>query len=203
MLTSRTVPSVAALGGALASLLAPVLLWTTSATPSSPSAPPAPAAQAFATSTAAAPSSEKAARSRDAVVVFGDVRHPQLLTRQRLATYPQQRITATFSARGVPTTRTYTGPLLLDVVNGAEPRFETARSNDQLAFALRIGATDGYRAVVSYGEIDPGFANTPVLLALTEDGVTLERPRLVVPGDARGGRYVTDVSSVGVIDLGR
>lgn len=40
------------------------------------------------------------------------------------------------------------------------------------------------------------------LLAFEEDGRALERPRLVVPGDAHGGRYVTDVSTVSLLRVG-
>jgi hypothetical protein len=133
----------------------------------------------------------------------GDLRRKGRLTVADLATrYPQRTVTTTFTAQGVPTTRTFTGPLLLDVLTAAEPRFDARQSNDQLAFAVRVGATDGYRAVVAWGEIDPGFAGTEVLLATTEDGAPLARPRLVVPGDARGGRYVTDVDRVTLVDLG-
>ena len=55
---------------------------------------------------------------------------------------------------------------------------------------LAIGA-DGYAALVSYGEISPEFGNRGILLASVE--AALQRPRLVVPGDGKGGRYVSDV----------
>jgi len=35
-----------------------------------------------------------------------------------------------------------------------------------------------------------------VLLAVIQDGQPLTQPRLVVPGDIHGGRYVSDVVSV-------
>lgn len=59
------------------------------------------------------------------------------------------------------------------------------------ATALVIGA-DGYRALISYGEMAPGLGERAVLLATAEDGLPLARPRLVVPGDAKGSRSVTD-----------
>lgn len=60
--------------------------------------------------------------------------------------------------------------------------------------------SDDYQAVVAWGEIDPEFANTPIVLALTEDGRSLaeEGPRLVVPSDERGGRYVSEVVKIRV-----
>ena len=62
----------------------------------------------------------------------------------------------------------------------------------------RAAASDGYQAIVAWGEIDRGFENKEVLLAVTEDGRPLddEGPRLVVPGDIRGGRYVTGVTRI-------
>jgi solute:Na+ symporter, SSS family len=59
--------------------------------------------------------------------------------------------------------------------------------------ALPQRAADGHAALVSYGEISPDFGNRRILLATSEDGVALERPRLVVPGDVKGARYVSAV----------
>ena len=69
----------------------------------------------------------------------------------------------------------------------------TDRKNDQLAFAVLATGADGYAALVSYGEFSPEFGNRGVLVAITEDGRQLDRPRLVVPGDVKGGRYVSDL----------
>jgi hypothetical protein len=48
------------------------------------------------------------------------------------------------------------------------------------------------------GEIDPGFENKGVLLAVIENGQSLagHGPRLMVPSDIRGGRYVSDIVSI-------
>ena len=54
----------------------------------------------------------------------------------------------------------------------------------------------------AWGEIDPGFAGNEVLLAVEEDRHPLKRPRLVVPGDERGGRYVSDVTTVSLLRVG-
>jgi hypothetical protein len=54
---------------------------------------------------------------------------------------------------------------------------------------------------VSWGEIAPEFAATPVLVAHTEDGRELDQPRLVVPGDIKGARYVSDLIEVRVVNL--
>jgi hypothetical protein len=63
---------------------------------------------------------------------------------------------------------------------------------------VSVTASDAYQALVAYGEIDPSFEGKQVLLATTQDGVSLadQGPRLVVPGDIAGGRYVTGVVKV-------
>lgn len=133
-------------------------------------------------------------------LLIGDIARPQFLdvSSLRRDTLPQQTVTVTFRAGGVPQTHTYKGPLLLDVLTQAEPRFDPAIRNDRLRYFASVSATDCYRALVAYGEIDPNFENKKVLLAHTEDDRPLdaEGPRLVVPGDIAGGRYVTNVNRV-------
>jgi hypothetical protein len=58
----------------------------------------------------------------------------------------------------------------------------TDRKNDALSFGVLAIGADGYAALVSFREKSPEFGNRGVLLATTEDGQTLARPRLVVPG---------------------
>jgi hypothetical protein len=62
--------------------------------------------------------------------------------------------------------------------------------------------SDGYAALISYGEVSSDFGNRGILLATTEDGKTLPHPRLVVPGDLKGGRYVNDVVDLHVARVG-
>jgi hypothetical protein len=80
-----------------------------------------------------------------------------------------------------------------------DAHFTVDRRNDLLSFAVLALGADGYSALVSYGEISPDFGNRGLLLSTTEDGAALARPRLVVPGDRRGGRYVTDVVELHVV----
>jgi len=63
-----------------------------------------------------------------------------------------------------------------------------------------VTGTDGYQAVIAWGEIAPGFENKSVLVAYAQDGQPLSQAdgmaRLVVPGDQRGGRYVNNVRTI-------
>lgn len=48
---------------------------------------------------------------------------------------------------------------------------------------------------MAWAELDPDFSGKKVLLAVSQDGDRLDEqgPRLVVPGDVKGGRYVSGV----------
>lgn len=67
---------------------------------------------------------------------------------------------------------------------------------------LAVGA-DGYAATVSYGGVSPDFGNRGLLVALTEDGKPLARPRLVVSCDVKGVRFVSDLVELQVVRLGK
>lgn len=137
------------------------------------------------------------------VTVGGQVARPLRLTVSDLRRrWPGHVEKVSFGSESGTEHHTYRGALLTDVLASAKPRFDPAVHNDALRFAVRVGATDDYAAVVAYGEIDPSFGATPVLLAVSEDGTPLTRPRLVVPGDVKGGRYVSDVNTVRLQRLG-
>jgi DMSO/TMAO reductase YedYZ molybdopterin-dependent catalytic subunit len=131
--------------------------------------------------------------------VTGDVQHKLRLSVADLAAMPdQQTVAVTYSAAGAPENHVFTGPRLRDVLASAVPKFDPAIKNDKLRHYVSVTASDGYQALVGYGELDPSFENKQVLLAVTQDGISLadQGPRLVVPGDVAGGRYVTGVVTV-------
>jgi hypothetical protein len=131
--------------------------------------------------------------------VTGNVRQPLQLSVADLAAMPdQQTVNATFAAGGAPESHVFTGPRLRDVLARAAPRFDPAVKNDKLRHYVSVTASDGYQALVGYGELDPSFENKEILLAVTQDGASLAGPgpRLVVPGDTAGGRYVSGVTGV-------
>jgi hypothetical protein len=131
--------------------------------------------------------------------VTGNVGQPLQLSVADLAAMPsQQTISVTFAAGGAPESHVFTGPRLRDVLARAVPRFDPAVKNDKLRHYVSVTASDGYQALVGYGELDPSFENKEILLAVTQDGASLAGtgPRLVVPGDTAGGRYVSGVTGV-------
>ena len=135
------------------------------------------------------------------VAIVGAVKKPKRLTTKGLNKFKQHRVTVKYTAGGKPERHEFRGPKLVKVMNASKPRFDPDVKNHALAFAVLATATDKYRAVVSWGEIDPEFANKKVLVATRQDGKKLKRPRLVVPGDTAGGRYVSDLLRLRLVDV--
>lgn len=168
--------------------------WRAQAAPTGPTPAPAPAQAA---TSARLPAGQ--------ILLLGRIARPLRLSVADLATkYPQHTQTVTFSSGSGQQTRTYTGPLLYDVLQAAKPSLRAEVKNDALRYAVVVHASDGYESVVSWGEIDPGFAHTQALLAVTEDGRSLaaEGPRLTAPNDTKGGRYVSGITSVVLARVG-
>jgi hypothetical protein len=133
-------------------------------------------------------------------VISGDVKNKVVFSTAQLAALPDQQ-TETVSFLGPRGLESHIeqGPLLWDVVNNVvQPNWtRSTLKNAVLRYSIEAIGSDQYAAIVAAGEIDPFFGNKPVLLAVTEDGQTLAQPRLIVPDDVHGGRYVSDV--VGVV----
>ncbi len=91
---------------------------------------------------------------------------------------------------------TYTGVSLWDLLGGAVIVTDPAVKNDILAKFVVATGSDGYKTLLSLGEIDPAFGNQPDLVAYAADGQPLGAngfARLVVPGDAKAGRWVSNL----------
>ncbi|WP_370942034.1 hypothetical protein AB5J62_23280 [Amycolatopsis sp. cg5] len=102
---------------------------------------------------------------------------------------PSRDVRVTFLMGTTPQTHTESGPPLSLVLlaAGVLPRAGTS--------VVAVG-TDGYGAAVTLGEDYVG--GRPLLLSTVEDGVPLERPRLIPDGDVKGGRYVSATVTLAV-----
>ncbi|MEV5407550.1 molybdopterin-dependent oxidoreductase [Thermopolyspora sp. NPDC052614] len=129
------------------------------------------------------------------VKVRGEVAHPRSFTFARLRSLPQHTVRVRYQTSHGPERHTFTGPLLADVLALTKPRIDPDVKNAQLRLVVTAVGSDGYRATVAWAEIDPAFSGKKVLLAVAQDGKKLDKqgPRLVVPGDVKGGRYVSGV----------
>lgn len=110
--------------------------------------------------------------------------------------YPGHAAAGEFKNGCVTQGHHYRGALFAEVLATAKPQFDPAIENVKLRYAILVGGADRYEAVLSWGEVDPHYANTQALLAYEQDGMLLARPHLIVPGDTRPGRYVCDVASI-------
>lgn len=108
-------------------------------------------------------------------------------------------------AQGNPTKTVYRGVLLNDFLQTAGLKLDATKKNDILRLGVLAIATDGYSSMVVGGEIDPKFANVPVLIAIARDGQPLSADdgfaRVVVPGDIAAGRFVSNLVRLEVVRL--
>lgn len=113
----------------------------------------------------------------------------RVLTAGKLASLPARTLKVSFLAGTASQTHTEVGPTLQTVLRAAHVR------SDLNTWVAGVGS-DGYVAVVTPAEAWIG--GRPLLVSLNEDGVALSQPRLVVDGDVKGGRYVSDVDDLAV-----
>lgn len=81
-----------------------------------------------------------------------------------------------------------------------------ARRHGRAALVVLVGAADGYNAVYALAELDPAFTDKEVILADRRDGKPLgekEGPfRVVAPGEKRQARWVRQVTSLTLLQVG-
>lgn len=117
--------------------------------------------------------------------------------------YTPATVTVTFNTSQGKSEKTYTGVPLIDLLTVAQVKTDAKQKNDILRKYVAVQASDCYEAVVSLGEILANFEGKKVLVAyadgagqpLATDGMA----RLVVPGDAAGGRMVSNIAKIRVL----
>ena len=132
------------------------------------------------------------------LMIEGHVAHPGPLSLEQLKALPPVTVSLTFQTDHGPTTGTWMGALLLDVVKGAAPIDSGNDKSAPLQHTILARGRDGYGVALAIGEIDPRFAGKQVIVAYQQGGKPMENQtfRLVVPGDAHGGRSVNDLVSL-------
>jgi hypothetical protein len=90
----------------------------------------------------------------------------------------------------------YTGVLLWSLIEKARLA-DVGAKNAALRHTVFITG-HGYVVALAVGEVDPHYEGKSVILAYAggEPPASSAAPRLVVPGDKRGGRSVRDVASI-------
>ena len=95
----------------------------------------------------------------------------------------------------------WTGVSLWTLLQSTGVVVDAATKNDILSRYVVATGSDGYKALFSMGEIDPLFGDQPDLVAYEADGQLLDAngfARLVVPGDVKAGRWVSNLISLEV-----
>jgi DMSO/TMAO reductase YedYZ molybdopterin-dependent catalytic subunit len=134
------------------------------------------------------------------------VQAPSVYTLSSLQALPATTERVTYLAGGTPVTATFTGVSLWTLLTDAGIATNPAIKNDILNYYVLATGSDGYEAIFSLGELDPMFGGTglPDLIAYQVNGGPLGADgfaRAVVPGDQFGGRYVSNLVSLQVIDV--
>jgi Oxidoreductase molybdopterin binding domain len=113
------------------------------------------------------------------------------------------RVKATLSAHGE--THVYEGPRLIDLLAKVGTPTGSAIRGAEMADAVVVEGSDGYRVALSLAETDPGVRKEAIILADRVDGAPIAAKdgpfRLVVEGDLRPARSVRMVTSVEVVRL--
>jgi DMSO/TMAO reductase YedYZ molybdopterin-dependent catalytic subunit len=130
----------------------------------------------------------------------GAIATPGIYDYASLSALPAATQTVTYKAAGTPVTNTFTGTGLWTLLNsaGGIPTISGVKNSSLLNYVVATGS-DGYQAVFSGGELNPKFggkAATPDMVAYADTGGPLGASgfaRVVVPGDATGGRYVSNL----------
>jgi DMSO/TMAO reductase YedYZ molybdopterin-dependent catalytic subunit len=140
----------------------------------------------------------------------GAVRTPGTYNLASLEALPATRETVTFLSSGTSVTETFIGVSIWTLLTDAGIVTNPAIKNDILNYYLQATGSDGYSAIFSLGELDPmfgGSATAPDLIAYEMEVDGVDEPlgangfaRVVVPGDSRGGRYVSNLVNLAVVD---
>jgi hypothetical protein len=135
--------------------------------------------------------------------VSGNVAQPGSYDAGALRALPSTTETASYLSGGSPVTDTFTGPTLWNVLQAAGGIVNNpANKNDLLRQYIVATGSDGYKAVITAGEIAPRFGNKLDLVAVSDSAGKLPNPdgfaRTVAYGDVAGGRYVSNLADLRV-----
>jgi hypothetical protein len=116
-----------------------------------------------------------------------------------LRSFAPTTIDVTFETSEGEKSGRYTGVLLWALIEKAGLVDDVGR-NASLRHTLLVTGRDGYAAALAVGELDPHLEGKSVILAYDggEPAASRTALRLVVPGDAHGGRSVRDVATIEV-----
>jgi len=135
----------------------------------------------------------------------GAVASPRNYDAEELAGLPSARQSVDFYAGSSGlVAQTYVGVPLIDLLTSAQVVVDASIKNDILRKFVVVTGSDCYETILSLGELRPDFGGSAQVLVAyaTGDGSPLGASegamRLVVPGDKKGGRYVSNIVRISV-----
>lgn len=134
------------------------------------------------------------------IAIDGQVQKTEHLTVSDLQALAPTSISVSFVTGHGQETGTYTGVLLWTLLTNAAIVDADQKQHLRHTIFVTSGA-DQYVVALSIGELDPKFEGKSVIIAYSKDGKPLDAEdglRLIVPGDAHGGRAVKDVAHIEV-----
>ncbi|HWW88422.1 MAG TPA: molybdopterin-dependent oxidoreductase [Vicinamibacterales bacterium] len=135
------------------------------------------------------------------LAISGDVSSPLTVSAREIKTMPRTTVTVSEEGRDVK----YEGVLVGELLKRAGAPTGRDMTGAAVATYVVASAKDGYRAVFSLAELDPGFTSNDVIVADTVDGKPLfdyQGPlRIVAPHDKRGARSVRMLQKIEVVRL--
>lgn len=139
----------------------------------------------------------------------GQIVNPRAFNLTDLQALPSITRTVSVLSGGNPTpqNRTFTGvslwTLLTNAAGGGGIITDASVKNDILGKIVVATGSDGYKATFSLGEFNPLFGADDIMVAYDESGAGLGTAgfaRLVVPGDVRAGRFVSNLVGLEVLN---
>jgi molybdate transport system substrate-binding protein len=176
------------------------------ATPGTAGSPPPPVAGSAPAAAAPVPAVASSTFS-PSVELKGLLGNPRTFSREDLMGLPAETVQVSFQAGQGTDGGSFTGTRLLNVFDAAGgAKLPTDINNAKLRTTVMVTAVDGYQVAFGWGELDPEFGAAPILLAYARDGQPMGEKqgmaRIIVPGDKRGGRYLSMVKSIELRDPG-
>ena len=141
------------------------------------------------------------AQVEDTLAIAGDVSKPMTLTAADLKAMPRTTVSLMDQGREVK----YGGVLVAEILVRAGAPLGRDLSGPAVATYVLASGKDGYAALFSLGELDPGMTSSDIIVADTIDGQPLfdyQGPfRVVAPHDKRGARGVRMLQKLDVVRL--
>jgi len=135
------------------------------------------------------------------LIIAGDVGKTMSLTAADLKALPRTRVEVKEDTRTI----TYEGVLVGEILTRAGAPVGAELRGNAVASYVVASATDGYQAVFSLAELDPGFTSNDIIVADTIDGKPLfayQGPfRIVAPKDSRAARSIRMLERLEVVRL--